>query len=222
MEFYGIDATGGLRIKQMKQQFRKISVALALVSMVGFAQPNAAPAIAEDQRLLPYAQPGELVNVGGRRINLRCTGEGGPVVVLMAGLLSWSFIWYKTQPVIAQKTRVCAFDRAGYGFSDPAPKPQVISEVVDDLHAALKAASIPEPYVLVGHSLGGLEARIYSQRWLKEVAGMVLVDTSPAGEGLINQAQPGFEEVGKRESYASKKLHCASLAGERTPQSVQS
>jgi pimeloyl-ACP methyl ester carboxylesterase len=196
----------------MKQEFRNVSVALVLAGIVGFAQPNPAPAIAEDQRLLPYAEPGELVNVGGRRMNLRCTGAGGPTVILMAGLSSWSFIWYKAQPVIAQKTRVCAFDRAGFGFSDPAPKPQIISDVVDDLHAALKAGSIPEPYVLVGHSLGGVEARLYAQRWPKEVAGMVLVDTSPAGEGLIDQDQPGFEEVQRKESYASNKLHCALLA----------
>ena len=61
--------------------------------------------------------------IGGRRINLHCTGTGGPTVILMAGLFSWSVVWYKTQPVIAQKTRVCAFDRAGYGFSDPGPRP---------------------------------------------------------------------------------------------------
>lgn len=196
----------------MKRGFKKVSVSLLLAAIAGVAQPNPAPAIPEDQRLLPYAEPGELADVGGRRLNLRCTGAGGPTVILMAGLSSWSFIWYKTQPVIAQKTRVCTFDRAGYGFSDPAPKPQILSDVADDLHAALKAASIPEPYVLVGHSLGGLEARIYAQRWPKEVTGMVLLDTSPAGEGLIDQAQPGFEEVQKKENYASITLHCALLA----------
>ena len=78
--------------------------------------------------------------------------------------------------------------------------------------AALKAGPIPGPYVLVGHSLGGLEARIYAQRWPKEVVGMVLVDTSPAGEGLIDENQPGFDEVDGRESYAAGKLHCALLA----------
>jgi len=90
----------------------------------------------------------------------------------MAGLFSWSVVWYKTQAVIAQKTRVCAFDRAAYGFSDPASRPQIVSEVVEDLHTALKAGSIPGPYVLAGHSLGGLEARVYAQRWPEEVAGM--------------------------------------------------
>jgi pimeloyl-ACP methyl ester carboxylesterase len=113
--------------------------------------------------------------------------------------------------VIAQTTRVCAFDRAGYGFSDPGPRPQILSDVVDDLHTALKAGSIPGPYVLVGHSLGGIEARLYAQRWPKEVVGMVLVDTALAGEGLIDENQPGFDEVIGGESYAADMLHCAFL-----------
>jgi pimeloyl-ACP methyl ester carboxylesterase len=176
------------------------------------AQPESAPAMTENPTLLPYGKPSQLVDIGGRRINLHCLGDGGPTVVLMAGLSSWSAVWYKTEPAIAKMTRVCAFDRAGYGFSDPAPRPQILSEVVDDLHAALIAGSIPGPYVLVGHSLGGLEARVYAQRWPKEVVGMVLDDTSPAGEGLIDEDQPGFDEVVGRESYAAGKLHCALLA----------
>lgn len=179
---------------------------------VALPQPSSAPAIAEDQRLLPYVKPGQLVDIGGRRINLHCTGVGVPTVILMAGSASWSPIWYKVQPAIEQKTRVCGFDRAGYGFSDPGPRPQVISDVVDDLHAALKAGPIPGPYVLVGHSLGGVEARLYAQRWPKEVAGMVLVDTSPAGEGLIDESQPGFDEASGWETLAADLLHCSLLA----------
>ena len=185
---------------------------LFFVGDLVLAQPELAPAMAEDKRLLPYVEPGQQVDIGGRRINLHCTGvAGGPTVILMAGLFSWSVVWYKTQPVIAQKSRVCAFDRAGYGFSDPGPRPQILSDVVDDLHAALNAGSIPGPYVLVGHSLGGIEARLYAQRWPKEVVGMVLVDTSPAGEGLIDENQPGFDEMAGRESYAADMLHCAFL-----------
>jgi pimeloyl-ACP methyl ester carboxylesterase len=192
--------------------FRAILAALLLsIGDVVLAQPTPSPSMAEDQRILPYVEPGQLVNIGGRRINLHCTGAGGPTVILMAGIFSWSVVWYKTQPVIAQKTRVCAFDRAGYGFSDPGPQPQILSDVVDDLHAALNAGPISGPYVLVGHSLGGIEARLFAQRWPKEVVGMVLVDTSPAGEGLIDENQPGFDEVIGRESYAADMLHCAFL-----------
>jgi pimeloyl-ACP methyl ester carboxylesterase len=191
-----------------------LALAAALLLPIGdivLAQPKPVPTMAEDQRILPYVKPGQLVDIGGRRINLHCTGAGGRTVILMAGIFSWSVVWYKTQPVIAQKTRVCAFDRAGYGFSDPGRRPQILSDVVDDLHSALKAGAIPGPYVLVGHSLGGIEARLYAQRWPKEVVGMVLVDTSPAGEGLIDENQPGFDEVIGRESYAADLLHCAFL-----------
>ncbi len=130
----------------------------------------------------------------------------------MAGISSWSVVRYKTQPVIAQETRVCGFDRAGYGFSDPAPRPQILSDVVDELQTALKAVAIPGPYVLVGHSLGGIEARVYAQRWPKQVAGRVLDDSSPAGEGLIDENQPGFDEVIGRESDVARLLHCTLLA----------
>src|SRR6516225_10965643 len=100
------------------------AAALLFIDEVVLAQPNSTPTSAEDQRFLPYVQPGQLVDIGGRRINLHCAGSGSPTVILMAGLFSWSVVWYKTQPVIAQRTRVCAFDRASYGFSDPAPRPQ--------------------------------------------------------------------------------------------------
>ena len=191
-----------------------VLVAALLLSLgdIVFAQSGPAPTTVEDHRILPYAEPGQLVDIGGRHINLLCTGTGSPTVILMAGIFSWSVVWYKTQPVLAEKARVCAFDRANYGFSDPTDRPQILSNVVDDLHMALKAGSIPGPYVLVGHSLGGVEARLYAQRWRSEVVGMVLVDTSPADEGLMDEDQPGFDEVSGRESYAADMLHCALLA----------
>ncbi len=188
------------------------AVLLLSISHIVLAEPTPVPAIAEDQGLLPYVKPGRLVDIGGRRINLHCTGTGGPTVILLAGLASWSPVWYKTQPVIAQATRACTFDRASYGFSDRAPRPQILPDVVADLHAALTAGSIPGPYVLVGHSLGGVEARLYAQRWPNEVVGMVLIDTSPAGEGLIDEEQPGFDEVMGGESLMVGNLHCALLA----------
>ncbi len=190
-----------------------LAIALCLpFDNIVIAKSTLPPAPAEDQRILRYAKPGHLVDIGGRRVNLNCIGAGRPTVILMAGLFSWSVVWYKVQPAIAQKARVCAFDRAGYGFSDAASRPQIISDVVEDLHKALLAGSIPSPYVLVGHSLGGVEARVYAQRWPAQVAGMVLVDTSPAGEGLIDETQRDFDEASGRESYAASMLHCALLS----------
>src|ERR1700733_11531319 len=108
---------------------------LLSISDIVLGEPTPATAIAEDQRMLPHVEPGQLVDIGGRRINMHCTGAGGPTVVLMAGIFSWSVVWYKAQPVIAQSTRVCAFDRAGYGFSDPEARTQILSDDVYDLHA---------------------------------------------------------------------------------------
>ncbi len=193
-------------------RFALHGILAGLLLSIGESALGQAPVVVEDQRILPYAGPGQQINIGGRRINMHCAGAGTPTVILMAGIFSWSVVWYKTQPVIAQKTRVCTFDRASYGFSDPAPRPQLLSDVVDDLHAALKAGSIPGPYVLVGHSLGGIEVRLYAQHWPEEVAGMVLVDSSPAGEMLLEMNLPDFDKVEGRESYASDMLYCALLA----------
>src|SRR6201987_5033971 len=187
--------------------------AATLLSMddVVLAQPNSTPIAAEDPRFLPYVEPGQRVDIGGRNINLHCAGSGSPTVILMAGIFSWSVVWYKTEPVIARKTRVCAFDRAAYGFSDPAPRPQVLSDTVNDLHAVLIAAPMSGPYVLVGHSLGGVEARLFTQRWPKDVAGVILVHTSPAQEGLIEGNQPGLADEQGIESFVSSELYCAML-----------
>jgi pimeloyl-ACP methyl ester carboxylesterase len=198
--------------REVVLSFRAILIVLLLSSSkVALAQSDPPPPT-EDERMLPYVKPGQLIDVGGRHINMYCVGNGSPTVVLMAGLFSWSLVWYKVQPVIAQKSRVCTFDRAAYGFSDPPPQPQIISEVVEDLHQALHAGSIPGPYVLVGHSLGGIEARVYAQRWPEDVGGMVLVDTSPAAEGLIDEMQPDFDQVAGAQGAVAFLLHCASLA----------
>jgi pimeloyl-ACP methyl ester carboxylesterase len=186
---------------------------LLSIGGVALAQSNLTPAVVEDERLLPYVKPGQLVDIGGRRINLRCTGTGGPTVILISGAASWSPVWYLTQPEIAKRARVCAFDRASFGFSDPTPKPPILSDTVNDLHAALKAAGVPGPYVLVGHSLGGVEARWFAEQWPQEVAGMVLVDTSPAGEFLIEANLPGVDEAMGFEGWTSGMLRCAMLEG---------
>jgi len=198
--------------------FAGAAAILSLLAGSGHAQAGAAPASVEDVRMLPYIEPGQRVDVGGRRINFTCMGDAThrPTVILMGGLFSWSLVWYKTQAVIAAHARVCAFDRASYGFSDPAGRPQIVDDVVEDLHKALAAASLPRPYVLVGHSLGGLEARVYAGRWPEEVGGLVLIDTSPAAEGLIDENQPGFDDAEGRESYASDMMHCAAQVRQGT------
>jgi pimeloyl-ACP methyl ester carboxylesterase len=127
----------------------------------------------------PYAQPGRLVSLPDhRKLNFRCQGHGSPTVLLEAGFGAGSNAWSKVAPRIAQVTQVCAYDRAGYGFSDPGPMPRDGAAIARDLDAGLKAAHIDGPYVLVGHSAGGLYTRLFAARRIKDVVGIVFVDSS--------------------------------------------
>lgn len=102
-----------------------------------------------------FAVPHQLIDVGGgRKMNLYCSGSGAPVVVFdgPAGDAGWA--WYQVQPAVARHTRACIFDRAGFGFSDPATRPNTVENVVEDLHKLLTAAGEKGPYIMVGNSLG--------------------------------------------------------------------
>ena len=118
-----------------------------------------------------------LVDIGGRRLYIYCMGEGSPTVILEHGMATESGSWATVQQAVAQFTRVCAFDRAGRGTSDPAPTPRTSEDMVADLHALLANAGVPGPYILVGNSLGGFNARIFAHKYPDEVAGLVLVDS---------------------------------------------
>jgi pimeloyl-ACP methyl ester carboxylesterase len=123
-----------------------------------------------------YPAPGQLVDVGGYRLQIHCVGEGTPTVVLAAGLGGFSLDWSLVQPELAATTHVCAYDRAGYGWSDPSPQPRTPSQIVDELHTLLVNAHIEGPYVLVGHSAAGKHVRLYADRYPHDVGGMVFVD----------------------------------------------
>ena len=118
-----------------------------------------------------------LVDVGGRQLYLTCKGDGSPTVVMEAGGRGNSGSWHLVQPSVAGFTRVCAYDRAGTGYSESAPVLDTAQQIADELHNLLKTAGIDGPYVLVGHSLGGHLMRTFANRYLNEVVGMVLVDT---------------------------------------------
>ena len=127
----------------------------------------------------PMAKPGQLVRLPDHRVlNFRCAGKGSPTVILEAGFGAGSNAWLAVQPRIAATTRVCSYDRAGYGFSDPGPLPRDGAAIARDLDNGLKAAGISGPYVLVAHSAGGLYARLFAARRRGEVAGLVFVDSS--------------------------------------------
>ena len=123
-----------------------------------------------------------LVSVGGRRMNLQCLGRGEPAVVFDQGWGGTILDWAKIAGPVRDFTRACFYDRAGEGRSDPSDHPATVRNITDDLHALLRAGGVRGPVVLVGHSLGGLYASAYADRFPGEVAGLVLVDPAFAGQ----------------------------------------
>jgi len=125
-----------------------------------------------------YPAPWRLVDIGGRVLHVNCMGQGTPTVILEAGLGSGAATWQHVQRPISELTRVCSYDRAGYGWSASGPSPRTAARVTDDLHRLLEKSGVQGPLVLAGHSLGGLFARHYAALYPAEIAGMVLVDSS--------------------------------------------
>jgi pimeloyl-ACP methyl ester carboxylesterase len=120
--------------------------------------------------------PGEVVDVGTHRLHLRCEGEGRPAVIFDAALGASSLSWSLVQPAVASATRACTYDRAGFGWSDAGPLPRTAGRIADELHTLLGRAAVSPPYVLVGHSFGGLVMRLFATRHREEVAGLVLIE----------------------------------------------
>jgi pimeloyl-ACP methyl ester carboxylesterase len=138
-------------------------------------------AIASELDQRNYPPPGQLVDVGGYRMHLYCTGanvDGSSTVILEQGLGGISSGWALVQPEVAKVTRICSYDRAGMGWSDPSPEPRDAQQIAQELHTLLHNANIPGPYVLVGWSFGGLYVREYASQYGDEVAGLVLLDSS--------------------------------------------
>ncbi len=125
-----------------------------------------------------YPPPGRLVDVGGLRLHVNCLGEGSPVVVMDSGVGSFSLDWSLVLPEIARFTRACVYDRAGMGWSGPGRGPRTSRRIAAELHALASKAGLEPPFVLVGHSSGGLNVRLYAATYPRDVVGVVLVDSS--------------------------------------------
>lgn len=123
-----------------------------------------------------FPPPGRLIDIGTHRLHLHCAGEGFPTVVFDAALGGSSLSWALVQPAIARVTRACAYDRAGFGWSDAGPLPRTAGLIADELHHLLQHAAVPGRYVLVGHSYGGLVMRLMAARHAEDVAGLVLIE----------------------------------------------
>lgn len=120
--------------------------------------------------------PGRLVDLGGHRLHLHCTGRGAPTVVIENGFDELSTDWTRVQERVARTTRICTYDRAGYGWSDPGPFPRTFDQINLELRDALRAAGEKAPIVLAAHSFGGGVVRQYARTYGPDVAGLVLVD----------------------------------------------
>ena len=156
---------------------REAFVNVCLISAIMVTQIGAAPQH-ESYVTSWYLHAQRLVDVGGRHLNILCMGTGSPVVVLDAGLGNGISSWRYVQRPISRHTRVCSYDRAGMGFSEPTLSARDAGAIVNDMHSLLRAAGIAPPYVLVGHSIAGLYDVLYGDRYPHDVAGFVLVDPS--------------------------------------------
>lgn len=185
--------TGSGCLIWVKRIFLTLMIVLIGLSLMGITYQSLSTQADKNK----YPAPGQLIDIGGYRLHLYCMGEladGSPTVILEQGLGGTSPAWVLIQPEVAKKTRVCSYDRAGLGWSDPAPKgtPRDGQRVADELHTLLQNADVPGPYVMVGHSSGGLYALSFAHQYPNEVVGVVLLDSShpdqwistPTGQNL--------------------------------------
>jgi pimeloyl-ACP methyl ester carboxylesterase len=173
------------RLLRLLAVFSLVLVGLLLLGLISQAVANAVDAA-------HFPAPGKLVDIGGYQLHINCTGTGSPTVVLDAGLGGTSLDWSKVQPAVARFTHVCSYDRAGYGWSQTGPGPRSSQQVVTELHALLTQAKINGPYVLVGHSFGGLNMRLYAYRYPADVAGMALLDATSEHQFAPFGTHPAF------------------------------
>lgn len=162
--------------QKMRRVLQSIGIVLLGLLLVGFVYEP----MAEQFYVQTHNPPGQLFPVGNHQLHLHCTGTGSPTVVLEAGLGATSYSmagWIA--PAVAQMTRVCVYDRAGYGWSEAAAGPRDGDAVTTDLYTLLAQAQEKGPYVLAGHSTGGAYVRAFAARYPEQVAGMVLLDAQP-------------------------------------------
>lgn len=165
--------------------------------------------IAEHREATQYRPPGRLIQVGRHRLHLFCRGGDGPTVVIEQGAGSPSSLWWPIQEKVAAFARVCTYDRAGYLWSEPVHRPRSVRERAEELRALLNNAAIPEPYLLVAHSYGGLIVREFARLYPAETVGMVLIDT-PDEPALC---QPEVQNFYARMRIFTKALEVASRFG---------
>src|ERR671916_724504 len=159
-------------------------------------------AIATERAERAYPPPGEMVDVGGYSLHINCVGQGSPTVVLDAGSGAMSASWVLVQREVSDTTRVCAYDRAGMGWSEMGPEPRDARQITSELHTLLSKAGIEGPYVLVGHSFGGMYMQTFAARYPEEVAGVALVDSSTEPDQFSARSEARDSNEPQKQSIA--------------------
>ena len=149
-----------------------------------------------------FPQRGKTFQAGNVALNIDCSGTGGPTVILDSGLGVPAAGWILVQPEVAKFTRVCSYDRAGYGWSGASPDPRTSEQIAKELKELLAAAGEKGPYIIVGHSFGGYNIRVFTEHYPADVAGMVLVDASH--EDQEKRMTPAFQEFSKKQMASLK------------------
>jgi pimeloyl-ACP methyl ester carboxylesterase len=189
----------------MRTVFRMLAVVLLSTSTV----------TAGNDGHLFMPPPGKLVDVGGHRLHIDCRGSGHPVVLIDTGLGDLALTWQSVQLEVARYTRICVYDRAGYGYSDPGPPPRITSQIVKELHTLMGAADLTPPFVLVGHSFGGYNVRYYASRFPDEVSGLVLVDAAHPEQ---HRVFPVYRSAG--DCLISPNMNCQRLLRPKMPDNL--
>ena len=148
--------------------------------------------------------PGELVDIGTHRLHINCIGKGSPTVIIDSGIGGFSLEWIKIQNSLANQLKVCSYDRAGYGWRDPGPRPRTTARISNELRLLLMASKIPGPYVLVGHSFGGYNTRYFASKYPGLTAGLVLVDSSHPDQFNTEE----FKRIEKKQNEKAYKNSC--------------
>ncbi len=174
------------------------AVHVLLIGLVVAAVGGAVETVALAHDKTTVVMPGQRYDIGGRQLHLTCQGTGSPTVVLLSGTGEMSVSWARIVPQVSPTTRVCAYDRAGQGWSDDAPHPQDAVEMAGDLHELLAVAGEHGPFVLAGHSLGGVYSLAFAAQYPNLVAGMVLLDSTSPEQFAALPAYPGQYQLIRR------------------------
>src|SRR5215212_3747983 len=191
-------STGRRLMRRIGMALLGLVIALSVLAVAGAIYQAIATELAERA----YPPPGEMVDVGGYRLHINCVGQGSPTVVLDSGSGGFSAQWVRVQRGDSDTTRVCAYDRAGMGWSEMGTDPRDASQITSELHTLLGKAGIDGPYVLVGLSFGGMYMQTYAARYPDEVAGVALVDSSTDPDQFSQRPEGRDSYEPQKQSFA--------------------